>query len=71
MLPGSKGYANEAGLHVPLVVYVPPKFEHLVDRPLGSRTDGFVEFVDFGVTVLRLAGAKRQLVAHWASVAKP
>ncbi len=58
VLPGSKGYAGEAGLHVPLVVYVPPKFAHLVDRPLGSRTDGFVEFVDFGATALRLAGVE-------------
>ncbi len=56
VLPGSKGYTNEAGLHVPLVVHVPAKFQHLVDRPLGSRSDGFVEFTDFGATVLQLAG---------------
>ena len=56
VLPGSKGYSKEAGLHVPLVVYVPAQFKHLVDRPVGSRSDGFVEFIDFGSTVLQLAG---------------
>lgn len=56
VLPRSKGYAYESGLHVPLVVRVPEKFKSLVDRDLGSRTHGFVEFVDFGPTVLKLAG---------------
>lgn len=56
VLPRSKGYAFESGLHVPLVIRIPQDFRQLVDRPLGSRTDGFVEFVDFGPTVLRLAG---------------
>ncbi len=57
VLPGSKGYAYETGLHVPLVVRVPEKFRHLVDIPVGSETDGFVSFVDFGPTLLELAGA--------------
>ena len=56
VLPRSKGYAYESGLHVPLIVRVPEKFKSLIDRRLGSRTDGFVEFVDFGPTVLNLAG---------------
>lgn len=56
VLPRGKGYAYESGLHVPLVVFVPINFKHLVDRELGDRVDGFVEFVDFGPTVLRLAG---------------
>ncbi len=56
VLPRSKGYAYESGLHVPLVVRVPENFKSLVDRDLASRTDGFVEFVDFGPTVLALAG---------------
>lgn len=56
VLPRSKGYAYESGLHVPLVIRVPENFKSLVDREIPSRTDGFVEFVDFGPTVLRLAG---------------
>ncbi|MEM9021988.1 MAG: sulfatase [Planctomycetota bacterium] len=60
-LPGSKGYAYDRGLHVPLVVYVPRNFAHLLDEPMrehGRRIDGFVEFVDFGPTVLHLAGVE-------------
>ncbi|TWT54287.1 Sulfatase [Rubripirellula amarantea] len=56
VLPRSKGYLFESGLHVPLVVRVGDNVKHLVDRPFGSRTNGFVEFVDFGPTTLTLAG---------------
>ena len=56
VLPRSKGYLYESGLHVPLVVRVPKNFQHLVDGDNGSRVEGFVSFVDFGPTVLRLAG---------------
>jgi arylsulfatase A-like enzyme len=58
VLPGSKGYLHETGLHVPLVVRVPDKWKHLVKLPLGSRVQGFVSFVDFGPTLLHLAGIK-------------
>ena len=44
------------GLHVPLVVRVPKNFMHLVDHKNGSRADGFVSFIDFGPTILHLAG---------------
>lgn len=56
VLPGSKGYLYETGVHVPLVVHVPAKYRHLVDAKPGSRINGFVSFVDFGATVLNLAG---------------
>lgn len=56
VLPRSKGYVYESGLHVPLVVYVPEKWKHLVPAERGSRTDAFVQFIDFGPTVLNLAG---------------
>ena len=58
VLPRGKGYIYESGLHVPLVVRVPQKWQHLVDRKNGSRAQGFVSFIDFGPTVLNLAGAK-------------
>ena len=58
VLPRGKGYAYETGLHIPLVVRIPEKFKHLVDAKRGSRIDGFVSFVDFGPTLLNLAGLK-------------
>jgi arylsulfatase A-like enzyme len=59
-LPRSKGYIYEAGLHVPMVVYIPEKYQHLSPFSPGSRVDGFVEFVDIGPTVLNLAGVGLQ-----------
>lgn len=56
VLPRGKGYAYESGLHVPLVVRIPENFKHLADHVRGTRTDGFVSFIDFGPTVLNLAG---------------
>ena len=56
VLPRSKGYLYETGLHVPLVVYVPEKWQSLIDQNPGTRQQGFVSFIDFGPTVLNLAG---------------
>ena len=55
-LPGTKGYTNDIGIHVPLVVYVPEKWKHKVNYAYGSREEGLVSFVDFAPTVLSLAG---------------
>ncbi len=56
VLPGSKGYIYERGVHVPLVISCPDKWKHLMPVKAGSRLDGFVSFIDFGPTVLSLAG---------------
>jgi len=56
VLPRGKGYAYENGLHVPLVIYVPKNWKHLVDADYGARIDGFVSFIDFAPTILNLAG---------------
>jgi arylsulfatase A-like enzyme len=56
VLPGSKGYLYETGLHVPLVVFVPEKYRSLVPIAPGEEIQGFVSFVDFAPTVLNLAG---------------
>lgn len=56
VLPGSKGYIYERGVHVPMVVYIPKNWKHLVPVSAGSRVDGFVQFVDLAPTVLNLAG---------------
>lgn len=52
-VPGSKRFMNQRGLQVPLIVYVPPKYEHLA--PDKERSDRLVSFVDFPATVLSLA----------------
>ncbi len=56
VLPRSKGYIYESGVHVPLVVRVPEKWKHLVDAQRGDTVNGFVSFIDFGPTLLKLAG---------------
>ncbi len=58
VLPGSKGYLYETGLHVPLVVRIPENFRHLVEHDKGDREEAFVSFMDFAPTVLFLAGIK-------------
>lgn len=58
VLPRGKGYAFESGLHVPLVVRIPEHFKHLANAKFAARAKGFVSFVDFGPTLLNLAGAE-------------
>ena len=55
VLPRSKGYAYDNGLHVPLVVRIPENWKHLVPWPRGTQVKGFVSFIDFAPTVLHLA----------------
>ena len=56
VLPRSKAYVYDNGLHVPLVVRIPENWKHLVPWQAGARVEGFVSFVDFAPTVLHLAG---------------
>ncbi|WKX76654.1 sulfatase family protein [Zobellia laminariae] len=56
VLPGSKGYLYETGLHVPMVVRIPENYRDMVDLKRGSQTDRFVSFIDLAPTVLNLAG---------------
>lgn len=56
VLPRSKGYLYESGLHVPMVVYLPEKWKHLSPLAPGSRSGAFVQFADLAPTVLHLAG---------------
>lgn len=58
-LPFGKRFANNFGLRVPLMVYVPPKYrEELAPAEYnpGTMTDRPVSFVDFGPTILSLVG---------------
>ncbi len=56
VLPRSKGYIYESGLHVPMIVYFPKRWKHLAPVQLGTRCDAFVQFIDLAPTVLNLAG---------------
>ncbi|MDP4679262.1 MAG: sulfatase, partial [Cyclobacteriaceae bacterium] len=56
VLPGSKGYLYETGLHVPLVVRIPENYKYLVSNEQGDKIANFVSFIDFGPTLLKLAG---------------
>ncbi len=55
-LPRGKGYLNETGLRVPLIVYFPEKWQHLAAQEQPSVTDRLVGFTDLAPTVLSLAG---------------
>ncbi|MCD8079028.1 MAG: sulfatase [Bacteroides sp.] len=56
--PRGKGYLFETGLRVPLVVYVPPCWQHLLPDWIDAREHSLVSFVDLAPTVLSLAGVE-------------
>lgn len=56
--PRGKGFIYNSGTQVPLVVRVPPKYQHLIQKDSDTLTDEVVEFVDFAPSVLSLAGIK-------------
>lgn len=55
-LPRAKQFIFDAGMQVPLIVYFPEKWKHLAPVQPGAAVDRMVNFVDFGPTVLSLAG---------------
>ncbi len=57
-MPRSKRWPSNSGLHVPMVVYFPKKWEHLApaEYRAGGASDRLVSFVDLAPTVLSLAG---------------
>lgn len=59
-MPRSKRWPYNSGLHVPLVVSIPRKYQHLApgDYVQGGKSDRLVSFVDLAPTVLSLAGIK-------------
>lgn len=56
-LPRYKRWLYDTGIHIPLVVYVPDKFKHLINSEIGGRSAQIVNFADFAPTMLSLAGA--------------
>ncbi len=55
-IPRGKRCLFDTGLWEPLIIRFPEKFRHLATGTPGSVTDRLVSFVDFGPTVLSLAG---------------
>jgi len=58
VLPRSKRFMYESGLHVPLIIRIPKKYAALAPATANTKTDRIVTFVDFAPTVLGLAGIK-------------
>ncbi len=56
VLPRSKGYIYESGLHVPLIVHIPEKWSHLAPSGPGSSINDITRFIDLAPTILHLAG---------------
>lgn len=53
-LPGTKGYTDDMGIHVPFVVYIPEKWRDKIGKEYGSVEADPVSFMDFAPTVLNL-----------------
>lgn len=57
-LPRGKRWLYDTGMHVPLLVRFGKNVAHLAPSRPGTTTDRLVSFVDFGPTVLSLAGVR-------------
>jgi len=57
-MPRHKRALFDSGMHVPLLIRFPQKWQHLAPAKPGETLDRLVSFVDFGPTVLSLAGAE-------------
>jgi N-sulfoglucosamine sulfohydrolase len=58
VLARSKRFMYESGLHVPLIIHLPKKYENLAPVKRGTQTDRLVTFLDFAPTILSLADIK-------------
>jgi arylsulfatase A-like enzyme len=55
-MPRHKRLLHDSGMHVPMMVRFPEKYQHLAPAKAGETVDRLVTFVDFAPTVLSLAG---------------
>ena len=59
-MPRNKRWPYNSGLHVPLIVHIPEKYQHLAPQEYepGSSTERHVSFVDLAPTLLSLIGVE-------------
>jgi uncharacterized sulfatase len=59
-MPRNKRTPLNSGLHVPMIVYFPPAWQHLAPTGYqpGGRSDRLVSFVDLAPTMLSIAGSE-------------
>ncbi len=55
-IPRSKRWMNDGGIHVPLIVYVPPALRSQYQGKLSGVDEQLISFIDLAPTVLSLAG---------------
>ena len=55
-LPRHKRWSYDSGLRVPLIVYVPERYERYLPYEPGTQSEELVSFIDFPATALHLAG---------------
>ena len=55
-MPRHKRALLDSGMHVPLIIRFPKKWQHLAPGKPGTTTDRLVSFVDYAPTVLNLLG---------------
>lgn len=55
-MPRGKRLLHDSGMHVPLLIHFPKKWERFAPGEPGSTVDRLVSFVDFAPTLLSLAG---------------
>ena len=55
-MPRHKRALFDSGMHIPLLVRFPAKWQHLAPVKPGQTTERLVSFVDFGPTILNLTG---------------
>lgn len=56
--PRGKRYLKDSGTHVPLIIHVPEKWQHLSRFKSGEQVDEMIGFVDLAPTLLSLIGVE-------------
>ncbi len=55
-MPRHKRALLDSGMHVPLIIHFPKKWQHLAPTKPGSVSDQLVSFVDFAPSILEISG---------------